>query len=154
MGRVEAFYDNDGLRLCGTCRARRIAPSNLARCSYRCYRCRQNQEKRRRSLSRYNASEKRRAVWARYEASEKGRLMTSRRRARRIFVGAEYHSMAKTVEQAAAINAYIRRLLSEFVQGQRARAKAEGFSAGSIPPQAGHLLGPLAAVGVSRASQT
>ena len=41
--------------------------------------------------------------------------------ARRIFVGTSYHSTSETPEQAARVNAHIRRRRHEFMQSQSAR---------------------------------
>ena len=67
---------------------------------------------------RYDLSEKGRARVSRYQHSEKGRTakQAARRRAdaKRIRIGPRYVGQAKTVEQAAVINAHIKRRMREF----------------------------------------
>lgn len=81
--------------LCWQCGARPCIPSRLKTGHHICARCR-------------NASPKARARIARYQQSAKRRAVMQRDNAKRIYVGAEYHSRVATVEQARAINAHVR----------------------------------------------
>ena len=86
--------------------------------------------KRRVKNARYGKSDKGRATRVsarrRYNNTEKGQATNKARSQRRIRVGAGYHSMAVSIEQAQAINGYVRRRINEFEQGRAARKEAQG----------------------------
>lgn len=54
--------------------------------------------------------------------------MDAQIRAKRIHIGHEYHSYAKTVGDAQRINAHIRSRRLAFIQGQSERAEVEGVA--------------------------
>lgn len=81
--------------LCWQCGKRPCIPSRLKTGHHICARCR-------------NASPKARARIARYQQSAKRRAVMRRDNAKRIYVGAEYHSRVASVDDARAINARIR----------------------------------------------
>jgi hypothetical protein len=83
---------------------------------------------------KYAASAKGRERMRKYEASARGR----ERLQRRIRVGRDYRGQALTPELASLINDHARRRISEFEQGQSARAEAESRAAGAVPTQAKH----------------
>lgn len=60
----------------------------------------------------------------RYAKTAKGRANTRARNARRVFVGRTYRGRAQTTEQAAGINAHLRRRLDEFKQSRRTADEA------------------------------
>jgi hypothetical protein len=65
----------------------------------------------------------------RYRTDPKVRARMDARGRRRIYIGDRYCGYAKTADEARRINGHIRRRMSEFIQGQSERAKAEGDSA-------------------------
>lgn len=116
--RVEPIVDADGRRLCGICRQLPVGAGNLRKRVYRCQPCHKRLS--RPAEARYRFTDKRRAALARYRNSPKGLAQHKKYRARRIFIGAEYHSSARSVEEAAVINEHIRQRRKAFTQAQRA----------------------------------
>jgi hypothetical protein len=78
---------------------------------------------------RYAHTAKGKAVGKRYRQTPKGRANNHRKLARRIFVGSEYHSCARTREEAETINATIKGMISAFKQRQPTRAKSQSVPA-------------------------
>lgn len=116
--RIAPILDADGRRLCGICRQLPVGVGNLRRRVYRCQPCHSRLSAPARG--KYNRSEKRQVADRRYRKTPKGKDVRRKGRAKRIFIGAEYHSAAKSAEEAAAINAYIRQRRGQFTQAQRA----------------------------------
>lgn len=81
--------------LCWQCGERPCIPSRLKTGHHICARCR-------------NSSPAAQARIARYFQSAKRKAVMKRDNAKRLFVGAEYHSRVATVEQARAINRHVR----------------------------------------------
>lgn len=81
--------------LCWQCGERPCIPSRLKTGHHICARCR-------------NKTPAARARIARYQQSAKRRAVMQRDNAKRIYVGAEYHSRVATVEHARAINRHVR----------------------------------------------
>lgn len=81
--------------LCRHCEERPCVPSRAASGRYVCARC----------MHRTPAAK---ARVARYQQSAKRRAVMQRDNAKRIYVGAEYHSRVATVEHARAINRHVR----------------------------------------------
>ena len=122
---------------CRLCGVRASKPSRVKRhdnvCSYCIYHHYPSEQ-------RYRASGKNRAKGRRYDTSARGiemrrlrystpeRTLRERQRGRRIVrIGHRYVTREATVEEAAAINAHIKRRLSGLKSRLKARAKAEGF---------------------------
>lgn len=123
--RVEPILGADGRRLCGICRQLPVGVGNLRKRVYRCQPCHARLSKP--AQERYKRTDKRHAADRRYRKTPKGREAHRRGRVKRIFVGAEYYASAKTAEEAAAIQAHIRRRIHAFVEGQQASQKAQGL---------------------------
>jgi len=70
-----------------------------------------------------------RARNARYNAGEARKAVNRQHNARRIVIGQEYHSTARTIEDARRINAYIKERLRELVERQSHRKEAQGAPA-------------------------
>src|SRR5262245_55755338 len=106
-------------RLCRLCGERPVTPSRIKAYDYRCSRCRYQTPA---SRKHYHSERYKRAATARLK--------------RRIYVGREYHSMARSAEHATLINAHIRTRRHAFVAGLQDREKTEGVTPGGVPPEA------------------
>lgn len=85
-------------RLCRLCRERPVPASRLKWRDYRCTWCRHHTP----AYQNYERTPERIAA---------NRVKAAMRASRRIHVGSQYHSMAKTAEQASLINAHIKERL-------------------------------------------
>lgn len=102
--------------LCKDCGERPVSPSCLARHDYRCSRCRHSTPA---GIARNR----------RYFRSDKKRACNRLSNAKRIFVGAAYHSMAHSAETARAIQAHIKERRRGFIARQSNREEAESPTA-------------------------
>jgi hypothetical protein len=109
-------------RLCRLCGERPVAPSRQKARDYRCTRCR-----------RQTPSQQ--AACKRWRQTPSGRATDARTRARRIFVGQAYHSVAATAEDARALNLHIRERRRAFIKGQPHREETEGATPGRVPTE-------------------
>lgn len=66
-----------------------------------------------RAQKKYEQTENGKAALRRYRQTPKGQAVMQHSARKRIFIGHAYHSRASTVEQAAAINAHVRRRVDE-----------------------------------------
>ncbi len=98
-------------------------PSRIKHYDYRCARCIHRTPNGAARVARYNKSEKRRAV-------------IRRSNARRVFVGGDYYSTARSADEARRINAHIKERTRELVTRLKNREEAEGATAGGVPPWA------------------
>lgn len=89
-------------RLCRLCGERPVSPARLKAYDYRCNRCRHRSPSERATTARYNRTSFRRAATARWNA-------------KRIFIGAQYHSAAPTADIARVINAHIKESVCRFL---------------------------------------
>ena len=123
--KLEPILDADGRRLCGICRQLPVGAGNLRKRVYRCQPCHSRLSAP--AQLRYSRSSKRHEFDRRYRKTPKGREVHRKGRAKRIFIGVQYHSAAKTAEEAAAINEYIRQRRKAFMEAQRAEETACPF---------------------------
>jgi hypothetical protein len=84
----------------------------------------------------YNRSEAGRARERRYRLSAKGRASHEAANKRRLLVGHQFVGQANSVEQAALINAHIKRRRREFIARLSAGAQVEGAPTSAVPPEA------------------
>lgn len=110
-------------RLCRLCGERHVCPSRMRAHDYRCSYC------------RYRNPSQRAAV-ARYDRSPRGRANKARSDVKRIWIGRQYHSRAKTAETARMINAHIRERRLAFIKGQQDRKETEGPATGRVSTEA------------------
>lgn len=102
--------------LCRKCSEREVPPGRIRHRKYVCSRCENAAPERQRRI---------RAHRTKYNHSAKGQAANAERWHRRIWVGSDYHSIAASAEQAAAIQAHIRERMHVFKQGQSSRAAME-----------------------------
>ena len=102
--------------LCRLCGERPATPSRAKHGDRRCKRCINRTPAGIARLARYNATPARKAIIKRHNA-------------RRIMLGAVYHSSAGSVDEARRINAHIKERTLELVKRQQDRAKTEGAAA-------------------------
>jgi hypothetical protein len=88
-----------------------VAPSRVSVQDYRCRRCRHHTTAMREATKRYGRTDKRRAV-------------IKRSNAKRIFVGRQYHSAARTAQDARLINALIKDRRHAFIERLTDREEA------------------------------
>lgn len=99
--------------LCWQCGERPCIPSRLKTGHHICARCRNKTPAAQARIARYQQSAKRKAVMRRDNA-------------KRIYVGAEYHSRVATVEHARAINRHVSSRMAAFRSYQRDEARGVG----------------------------
>lgn len=102
--------------MCRLCGERPPTPSRAAHSDYRCTRC----------IHRSAAGQARRA---RYNAGPKRQAVVKRHNDRRLYIGGEYHSAARSGDQARRINAHIKERKREFISRFKNREEAEGAPA-------------------------
>ena len=110
-------------RLCRICHERPVVPSRARGRDYRCGRCIYHSPGQQARNARYTKGAKRKAIVKRHND-------------RRVYVGEWYHSVARTVAEARAINAHIKERRREFVTRLSHREEAESAPARGIPTQA------------------
>ena len=91
-------------------------PSRVRYGDYRCARC-------------VHRSPGGQARQARYSAGAARKAINQRHNQRRIRIGQQYHSTARTAAEAQQINAHIKEKRLEFIERQQNREKAEGAPA-------------------------
>ncbi len=98
---------------CRLCKTRPAMPSRVRNYDYRCARCIHRSPAGQARVARYNLGQKRRAV-------------VQRANKRRLWVGGDYHSAARSADEARRINDYIKEQRRGFIARLADRKEAQG----------------------------